>query len=590
MPEAAGVRTRARLLAAIVLIVLSCAPSIGTLGAPLIAEDAMILGYVEREGGWSDWTTSQYQLVTVLFWRPVVTLSWAVQLATTGTAVMPLRLFNLAAHAAGTLLCALLARRLGLGRRAAFVAGLLFALFPEQGGSVTWIAGRTDTLSTTFLLGALVLALDRRPLLAALTTFLACATKETGFLAPAALLVCAWGRGESWRACLRSAASVTLASAVAFAWRMLAIGEVVGGYASPPLELLEAAPRALLAWLGSERQALALLVIVASLGTWARAAAPRVLAAGLALALLGALPLLELLAQGQLAETNARLLRTSDVGLCLAAAASIASASGVRVRWVLSALLVWAGWRGVAATLDAREWARAAAAAAAHEQRARAAVAADAPSDLPVFVGALPGTVGGAYALSYGFADRFRSPFEATPRPVWPLRTVFGHQDSERALPGRTADGLWRPLDATDPLPGALAIDAASVPLLLDESIAFEPDASPVLRVRGARPGERYELVLYTEIGYEPAGWSPSDLADPERLSLRRVLLARGPRFSLGDALRQAADFFATRAYLEIRRLDDSGAIAAKSDWIELAWSPDTLARIEARLRAADER
>src|SRR6185436_1446357 len=134
-------------------------PSLGTLDAPWIAEDAAILARVGADGPWADWTRSQYGVLKVLFWRPLVSTSWALQEAWTGIAPAPLRAFNLALHALASVLVFRCARRLGTGPSGAFLAGAWIALFPEQGGTSTWLAGRTDLLCAVGLLGSLHAAL-----------------------------------------------------------------------------------------------------------------------------------------------------------------------------------------------------------------------------------------------------------------------------------------------------------------------------------------------------------------------------------------------------------------------------------------------
>lgn len=64
---------------------------------------------------------------------------------------------NLGFHAINVVLVLLLARMLGLGRRAAFFAALLFALHPLQVSTVAWIAERKNVLAAFFLLSGLVL-------------------------------------------------------------------------------------------------------------------------------------------------------------------------------------------------------------------------------------------------------------------------------------------------------------------------------------------------------------------------------------------------------------------------------------------------
>ena len=64
---------------------------------------------------------------------------------------------NLALHALNAILVVTLARRLGLGRGAAWVVGALFALHPVQVASVAWLAERKNVLSGAFALLTMLL-------------------------------------------------------------------------------------------------------------------------------------------------------------------------------------------------------------------------------------------------------------------------------------------------------------------------------------------------------------------------------------------------------------------------------------------------
>ena len=84
------------------------------------------------------------------YFRPLSSLSLAVDYAVWGPRPFGFHLTNLLLHAASSLLVCLLALGLGASRPVAWVAGLLFAVHPIHTESVAWIAGRTDVLSFLF--------------------------------------------------------------------------------------------------------------------------------------------------------------------------------------------------------------------------------------------------------------------------------------------------------------------------------------------------------------------------------------------------------------------------------------------------------
>ena len=159
-----------------IVVALGIAPSIGTFGAGLISDDGAALGYVHRMGPMSDWFQPEYDLRTVRFWRPMVTVSLGIQEALSGTSVIPLRLFNLACHLLMALTAVGVARRLRIPVLGSVLIGACVALFPYQGGTVTWIVGRVDSQSVPMVLLAIYFALGRRMGLASLFCFLGLAT------------------------------------------------------------------------------------------------------------------------------------------------------------------------------------------------------------------------------------------------------------------------------------------------------------------------------------------------------------------------------------------------------------------------------
>lgn len=101
-------------------------------------------------------------------YRPITTLTYALDYAAHGRWTPGYHLVNVALHVAASLLVLALARRLAAvaaparAARVAVLAGLLFAVHPAHVEAVATIFGRTEPLSTCFALGALLLALARR--------------------------------------------------------------------------------------------------------------------------------------------------------------------------------------------------------------------------------------------------------------------------------------------------------------------------------------------------------------------------------------------------------------------------------------------
>lgn len=84
-------------------------------------------------------------------WRPLTVMTYRMQwngAADPG----PLLLANVLLHILASVLVMRLAGRLGLGRTAALVTGLLFAVHPVHAESVAWVTGRSELLATVFVL------------------------------------------------------------------------------------------------------------------------------------------------------------------------------------------------------------------------------------------------------------------------------------------------------------------------------------------------------------------------------------------------------------------------------------------------------
>ena len=129
---------------------------------PLIVENRLVhgfdgLGTLFTSGFWqTDDATDRFRA----FFRPLVSVSYAVDNAVWGLRPFGFRLTNLIVHAVCCLLVLGLARKEEASAAAALAAAALFAVHPVHVESVAWISGRTDLLCAAFVLGAF--ALHRR--------------------------------------------------------------------------------------------------------------------------------------------------------------------------------------------------------------------------------------------------------------------------------------------------------------------------------------------------------------------------------------------------------------------------------------------
>lgn len=163
-----------------------------TLGGTYVYDDTFIVHDDERLRDPSQWVrywTSDYfdGGVDKLF-RPLVSMSYAVQWWLHGDRPWAFHTVNWVLHALVSALVAELARRLA-GLRAAYAAGLLFAAHPIHVEAVANIVGRAELMCAAGVLGALVL-LAARPLTAprAMAVYgcfvVALLSKEQGMLLP----------------------------------------------------------------------------------------------------------------------------------------------------------------------------------------------------------------------------------------------------------------------------------------------------------------------------------------------------------------------------------------------------------------------
>lgn len=133
-----------------------------TLAYNFVWDDTLLIQRSQRLQQW----TSLPDLLTSHFWsevhegshyyRPLVSLSFFLDVQAWGFNPMGFHLTNLLAHLAAALAVLALARRLTGSVLAAAVAAIAFALHPIHTESVTFISGRTDVLATLLFLLALL--------------------------------------------------------------------------------------------------------------------------------------------------------------------------------------------------------------------------------------------------------------------------------------------------------------------------------------------------------------------------------------------------------------------------------------------------
>ncbi|HYA59192.1 MAG TPA: hypothetical protein VED85_02425, partial [Burkholderiaceae bacterium] len=225
------------------IALLAVATYLPSLRASFQFDDWSVIVFDDRVGSLAAWAASMPGI------RPLLKFSYAVN---NELSRLPsgFRSVNIALHAINTLLVYILLHTLGTRqgrdasqvRRAALVATLLFALHPVQTEAVTYISGRSSSLSATFALGSLVVWTKAgdwpRPFtlvwVSAALFALALGAKETAIVLPLALLlwsaaarpdedtaqspqIALWPRAQLMRM-VPHAALATLALLIAVSW------------------------------------------------------------------------------------------------------------------------------------------------------------------------------------------------------------------------------------------------------------------------------------------------------------------------------------------------------------------------------------
>ncbi|MHC4923404.1 MAG: NACHT domain-containing protein [Planctomycetota bacterium] len=164
-------------------------------------------------------------------YRPLRTLSFAVEREVLGFGATGFHAVSLLFHALNAALVVLLVRGVGLRLPAAALAGFVFAVHPAQVEAVAWISARADPASTALVLLSLLAWLrsrgpDRWYALAVTGIALAILSKEAAAVAPALLVLVDLARrdGEGWKAVRRNGARYLLPFALSLAAYFLVKG------------------------------------------------------------------------------------------------------------------------------------------------------------------------------------------------------------------------------------------------------------------------------------------------------------------------------------------------------------------------------
>src|SRR5687767_888109 len=151
-PSSTRPASDARAWAALAAVVVAAAVLLylNSLGNGFVFDDGDVVvgdAHIRDLGNWRALLADSY--------RPLRTITYAVDYAIWGMRPVGFRLTNIALHAANGVLALLIARKLtGRARAAALIAALVLVLHPAQVESVAYISGRRDVLFSVFYLAA----------------------------------------------------------------------------------------------------------------------------------------------------------------------------------------------------------------------------------------------------------------------------------------------------------------------------------------------------------------------------------------------------------------------------------------------------
>ncbi|MBA3819345.1 MAG: hypothetical protein H0X17_10665 [Deltaproteobacteria bacterium] len=197
-------------LLALAVGLLAAAVFIPAMPGPWLYDDHSLIvrnPYIQSLEWWPRWFVTDFWAVNeetvrfgnrMIYWRPVVTASYALDWRLGGGSPVFYHLMNTLWHGGVGVLSFLVLRRWIGATWPAFVAALIFAVHPTKAESVAWISGRTDVLCMLAVLVATI-GISRRLrgarggiALEVLGTALAYTTKEQAIVLPAFAAVEAW--------------------------------------------------------------------------------------------------------------------------------------------------------------------------------------------------------------------------------------------------------------------------------------------------------------------------------------------------------------------------------------------------------------
>ncbi len=211
--------------------------------APLITENRLVQAPSEiyEVLTSSFWETGDRHDRFRSFFRPVVSLTYALDYALWGKRPFGFHLTNLLLHFACCWLVYRLARQERIDPRAALAGAAIFAVHPVHVESVAWISGRTDLLCALFCLGSFLLyrqggerkGITRLRSASWLLFALALFSKEMAATLPLLVMVHSWLSQSGKRHRFLSACATTFPFLPVLGLYMFARGAVLGQGASP---------------------------------------------------------------------------------------------------------------------------------------------------------------------------------------------------------------------------------------------------------------------------------------------------------------------------------------------------------------------
>jgi tetratricopeptide (TPR) repeat protein len=131
----------------------------------LLVEEAAAVRSAQRLSAYFTapfWVENEQSADVRAYYRPIVTLSYALDFRVHGDNPAGYHVTNLLIHLVNTGLLFALARRMAQSATVAALVAASWALLPRLAEAVAWISGRTDALAALFLLAGLLAWLDGR--------------------------------------------------------------------------------------------------------------------------------------------------------------------------------------------------------------------------------------------------------------------------------------------------------------------------------------------------------------------------------------------------------------------------------------------